>query len=249
MLNPHVNRQPVSSVRRFALVALLLAAALPIAAASQFPATTSGTVVDPSGLPLPNALVRLMPAGAAAAFQVTTDGTGSFQFPAIPTGEYMLSVRSPGFATTRQRVQIHGATTLSLQLEVGTLSETVSVRGGPGLAEASSPNAPALPMPTPPPCGTTSVGGNLKPPRKLVDVRPQYKQALVDAGVQGSVLLQARIGTDGKIGSVEVVSPSHPELEEEALAAVSQWEFSPTYLNCQAVEVRMFVTVMFTVER
>lgn len=248
MLNPHVNRRPVPPTRRIALVAVLLAAALPIAAASQAPATSSGTVVDPSGLPLPNAIVRLMPAAGGAAFQATTDSTGSFQFPAIPSGEYMLSARYPGFAPQRERVQITGATTLSLQLQVGTLSETVSVRGGPGPAEASSPSA-ALPMPAPPPCGVTSVGGNLKPPRKLLDVRPRYKQALVDAGVQGSVLLQARIGTDGKIRSVEVVSPSHPELEDEALAAVGQWEFSPTYLNCEAVEVRMFVTVLFTVER
>ena len=33
------------------------------------------------------------------------------------------------------------------------------------------------------------------------------------------------------------------------MAAVSQWEFSPTWLNCEAVEVRMFVTVSFTAER
>lgn len=73
--------------------------------------------------------------------------------------------------------------------------------------------------------------------------------AWVGAGVQGNVLLEARIGTDGRVRSVEIVSPSNAELEDEALDAVSQWEFSPTYLNCEAVEVRMFVTVAFTAER
>jgi TonB family protein len=62
-------------------------------------------------------------------------------------------------------------------------------------------------------------------------------------------LLQAVIGTDGRVKSVEVVSPVQPEMEEEAIAAVSQWEFSPTYLNCQAIDVRMFVTVAFKLER
>ena len=62
-------------------------------------------------------------------------------------------------------------------------------------------------------------------------------------------MLQALIGTDGRVKSVEVVSPVQPEMEEEAIAAVSQWEFSPTYLNCQAIDVRMFVTVAFKLER
>jgi hypothetical protein len=39
------------------------------------------------------------------------------------------------------------------------------------------------------------------------------------------------------------------DLEDEAIAAVSQWEFSPTWLNCHAIEVRMFVTVAFTIDR
>jgi TonB family protein len=247
MLNPHTNRQPVSLIRRIAMVALLLTIALPIASAQTL-SVPSGTVVDPSGLPLPNVTVRLTGVGGAPVFEATTDGTGAFQFPAIPSGDYMLSSRYPGFSTVRQRVQIGGATTLSVQLQVGTLSETVTVRGGPG-PQDTSPAAAVLPMPARPPCGSTSVGGNLKPPKKLLMVNPKFRQSLVDAGVQGSVLLQARIGTDGKISSVEVVSPSHPELEDEALAAVSQWQFSPTYLNCEAVEVRMFVTVSFTVER
>jgi TonB family protein len=243
MLNPDTNRQPVSLIRRIATVALLLSVALPIAAAQSL-SSPSGTVVDPSGLPLPNVTVRLTGVGGAPVFEATTDRTGSFQLPAVPAGDYMLSSRYPGFSTLRQRVQIGDATTLPIQLQVGTLRETVTVRDGD--PQGSSP---ALPMPTPPPCGSTSVGGNLKPPKKLLNVSPKFRPAWAESGLQGSVLLQARIGTDGKIGSVEVVSPSHPELEDEALAAVSQWQFSPTYLNCEAVEVRMFVTVVFTAER
>jgi TonB family protein len=61
--------------------------------------------------------------------------------------------------------------------------------------------------------------------------------------------LQVVIGADGAVRNLEVVSPVHPDLEEEALWAVSEWQFSPTYLNCQAVEVRMFVTVSFKLDR
>ena len=50
MLNPHLNRRPVSRATRLATVALLLAIALPIAlfAQNRF-STVSGSVVDPSG--------------------------------------------------------------------------------------------------------------------------------------------------------------------------------------------------------
>ena len=83
----------------------------------------------------------------------------------------------------------------------------------------------------------------------MKDVRPRFKQAWVDANQEGSVLLQALIGTDGRVKNVEVVSPVQADMEEEAIAAVTQWEFTPTYLNCQAIEVRMFVTVAFKLDR
>ena len=84
---------------------------------------------------------------------------------------------------------------------------------------------------------------------KIRDVRPRYKQAWFDARLEGNILLQARIGVDGRIKEVEVVSPVDAELEEEAIGAVSQWVFTPTQLNCEPIEVRMFVTVVFTAER
>ena len=84
---------------------------------------------------------------------------------------------------------------------------------------------------------------------KLRDVRPRYKQAWASANLEGNVLMQARIGVDGKVRAVEVVSPGNVELEDEAIAAVSQWEFSPTYLNCEPIEVRMYVTVSFKADK
>jgi periplasmic protein TonB len=138
---------------------------------------------------------------------------------------------------------------LDIVLQVGTLRETVTVRSdGTNSAPVTSPST-ALPMPSPPPCGTTEVGGNLKPPLKLKDVRPVYKSELAANNVNGDVLLQAVIGVDGKVRGIEVVSAADLDLEEAAIRAVSQWEFSPTYLNCQAIEVRMFVTVSFKNER
>ncbi len=232
---------------------MLLAIALPIAAASQAAGEPSGVLRDPSGRPLPNATVRLTAVNTRR--HLTRRGAmrpAASSSPDVPDGDYLLSARLPGFSVVSGNASAcrRRHEPLSMTLQVGTLQETITVTSGERQrrrcarrvsARAASPRAPA--------CGSTELGGNLKPPMKLRDVRPRYRQALVDANVEGIVLLQARIGVDGKVQEVEVVSPVNADLEDEAIAAVSQWEFSPTYLNCEPIEVRMFVTVSFKIER
>lgn len=248
MLNPQANRHPVSKLRRLALAMLLVAFAIPIAAAVQAQSRSTGIVTDPSGLPLADAVVRVASVNGEPSHETRTDANGQFQLPEVPAGDYLLSVRSPGFSTQRQRVRLSGGVmTFTLRLPVGTLRETVTVRGpdpagdGPRFVQT----APAHPAPT---CPVTDTGGQLTPPTKVKDVRPRYRPSWAGQALKGEVLMQATIGTDGKVRNLEAVSPSNPELEEEAMAAVSLWEFSPTYLNCEPVEVRMFVTVNFAAE-
>ena len=249
MLNPKLDRHPVSMKSRAALAAVLLAIAVPIAAASLAAGQPSGVLRDPSGRVLPNATVRLTAVASDATHETVSDAGGGFVFTGIPDGDYLLSARLPGFLSSRQRLRISGGMEpIVLTLQVGTLKETILVTSGDpneGLRKTVSASRAAAP----PACGSTELGGNLKPPMKLRDVRPRYRQALIDANVEGSILLQARIGVDGKVREVEVVSPVHADLEDEAIAAVSQWEFSPTYLNCEPIEVRMYVTVSFKIER
>jgi len=249
MLNPHTDRRPVTRLRRTAMALLLLAIAVPIAAASQAFSASSGRVTDPSGLPLPDALVRLASTSTDAVYESRTDASGFFQLPDVPPGDYLLSARVPGFSSQRQRVHIAGPVTFNMQMQVGTLQETITVKPGPAPESSARASSSAPSTAVAPTCGTTEVGGNIKPPQKVKDVRPRYRQAWADANQEGTVLLQALIGTDGLVKSVEVVSPVQADMEEEAIAAVTQWEFTPTYLNCQAIEVRMFVTVAFKLDR
>ena len=248
MLNPHTNRRPQSIARRLAVAMLMAALALPIASASQGSATPSGTVSDPSGRLIPGVAVRLSAVEGEAVYQIQTDAQGAFQFPAIPSGDYMMSTRQLGFLSVRRRVSITGATpAMAIGLQLGTLQETVSVTGGKDDVDGPRYEQRASQFGTS--CTPRDTGGHLVPPRKIRDVRPRYKKAWFDAGLEGKILMQARIGLDGQVKEVEVVSPVNAELEEEAVGAVSQWEFTPTWLNCEPVEVRMFVTVVFTAER
>lgn len=249
MLNPQLDRRPVSMKSRAALAALLLAIALPIAAATQAPATPSGSVEDPSGRPLADATVRMTGIDSDAVFETRTDAYGQFRFGDVPAGDYLVSARAMGFSSQRQRIHLAGGgMTFAMRMAVGTLRETITVTGPSIGADAPRTGNTALRTPSAPTC-RADAAGKITPPMKLRDVRPRYKQAWSSAGVEGTVLMQARIGVDGKVQAVEVVSPGNAELEDEAIAAVTQWEFSPTYLNCEPIEVRMYVTVTFKLDR
>jgi TonB family protein len=247
MLNTSINRRPISRWRRSIAVAALVAAALPVAAAATSTSgAPSGVLRDPSGRVLPGATVRLSAIGVEAKHETQSDSTGAFQFPEVPDGDYMLSAALAGFQSGRQRIRVSASMApLNLTLPVGTLKETVTVKSG----DTVIPPSPSRPMPSAPPCGSTELGGNIKPPMKLRTVSPRYRPEWKANNVEGDVLLQVVIGSDGQVRNLEVVSPVNPDLEEEALWAVSEWQFSPTYLNCQAVEVRMFVTVSFKLDR
>jgi TonB family protein len=63
--------------------------------------------------------------------------------------------------------------------------------------------------------------------------------------IEGTVILQALIDTDGKIQTLSVHS-GHPLLAESALRTVQHWAYRPTKVNGIAVEVETRIEVNFT---
>jgi protein TonB len=59
------------------------------------------------------------------------------------------------------------------------------------------------------------------------------------------VIIEATIGPDGRVQDTRLLR-SIPLLDQAAIDAVTQWEFTPTLLNGQPVPVIMTVTVQFT---
>lgn len=115
-------------------------------------------------------------------------------------------------------------------------------------------NTPSVaPPPPPPPVKKVlfsapkriMVGGSVAKARLLRQVQPQYPPLARQARIQGTVKLSAIIAKDGTIQQLEVVS-GHPLLIPNALQAVKQWQYKPTLLNGQAVEVITQIDVNFT---
>jgi len=116
------------------------------------------------------------------------------------------------------------------------------------IAGAPPPPPPPPPSPPFPPevvAGAIRVGGNIPAPMKIKDVKPVYPPIAQSAKVNGIVILEVVIGADGRVLDARVVR-SVPLLDQAALDAVRQWEFTPTLLNGAPTRIIMSVTVNFT---
>jgi TonB family protein len=88
------------------------------------------------------------------------------------------------------------------------------------------------------------IGGKIHAPKKIKDVKPVYPAIAQSAGVAGAVTIEATIGPEGKVVDAKVVQ-SIPLLDQAALDAVRQWEYTPTLLNGVPVPVLVTVTINF----
>lgn len=82
-------------------------------------------------------------------------------------------------------------------------------------------------------------------PEAVTRVAPQYPDIAREAGVDGTVLVQALVGKDGKVHDVRV-QKSIPMLDASAIAAVKQWVFKPALSNNKPVAVWVAVPVKFS---
>jgi protein TonB len=91
------------------------------------------------------------------------------------------------------------------------------------------------------------VGGDVKPPMKVKDVKPVYPEVARQTRTQGAVILDLTIGADGKVKSVKVVK-SLALLDAAAMNAAKEWEFKPTLVNGKATPVIMTTSVIFKLD-
>jgi peptidyl-prolyl cis-trans isomerase A (cyclophilin A) len=111
-----------------------------------------------------------------------------------------------------------------------------------------------LTVPPPPPSAATetpkrvSISAGIAAGMIVFKQTPIYPVDAKKAGISGTVVLGAIIGTDGTVKELHVVSGPE-QLQQAALDAVRQWRYRPYLLNGEPVEVRTTINIIFTLAR
>ncbi|HLK65621.1 MAG TPA: TonB-dependent receptor [Bryobacteraceae bacterium] len=101
----------------------------------------SGTVLDPSGLPVQKAKVGLENQGTMARYSALSNERGEYHVVGLPVGEYVLTVEQPGFHTYRQSgitLRLADRPSIDVKLEIGQPAQSVDVTAAAPLLQASS---------------------------------------------------------------------------------------------------------------
>jgi protein TonB len=127
-------------------------------------------------------------------------------------------------------------------------AELAADPGAPGGVEGGVPGGAVgavvetLPEPAAPP--VLHVGGSIREPAKLKNVNPAYPDVAARAMVQGNVIVELQVDSQGHVTDARIVK-GIPLLNDAALAAVRQWVYMPPLVDGVPVRLVMTVTVRF----
>ena len=131
-----------STTRALAVVlcCLLALTLLPSMFAQEVTAGIQGVVKDPSGAMVSKATVEVSGPALIGTRKGETDTGGAYFFSHLPPGDYTITVSAAGFRTYKQSgltLTTGSMPTVDIQLQVGTVSETVEVTGAAPLVDVT----------------------------------------------------------------------------------------------------------------
>ncbi|HKC57716.1 MAG TPA: carboxypeptidase-like regulatory domain-containing protein, partial [Vicinamibacterales bacterium] len=164
---------------------------LPCAASAQLSTgQISGRITDQSGAVLPGVSVTVVQTDTAQTRTVTTDASGTYVLPNLPTGPYRLEAILQGFRTYAQTgivLQVAATPTINVTLAVGSLEETVAVEGAAPLVDVQS-------------AGISDVVDN----ERIVELPLQGRQVTDLIVLAGAAVQTGTVGTRNFSGGVNI---------------------------------------------
>src|SRR5687767_2884011 len=112
-------------------------------AAAQVSGSINGTVTDNTGAILPGVTVTATSAALMGPRVAVTNDEGLYRFPTLPPGNYRVSYELGGFATVVREpivVQVGFTATVAVQMQVASLTETVTVSGASPVVDVQNTN-------------------------------------------------------------------------------------------------------------
>src|SRR5215213_8918167 len=117
------------------LLAVVLVAVWSFTATAQTSTSRiTGRVVDAKQASVPGATVTITNEATGVSQTQTTTDAGVYAFEALPVGEYTVAVEQSGFKKflkTGNHLEVNNPLNVDVMLEVGQVTEVVTVQGGP----------------------------------------------------------------------------------------------------------------------
>src|SRR5262245_17846701 len=126
---------------RLIIVALAAMLVTTAAVAQTTTGTILGSIKDTQGGVVPGATVTATNLGTQYSRSVVTDSAGEYTLPLLPVGSYMIVVTIPGFKNFTQtgiQLEVGRNARVDATIELGAVSETVSVVGDSPLVDTAS---------------------------------------------------------------------------------------------------------------
>lgn len=101
----------------------------------------TGIITDQSGSAVPGASVTATNVAQGTVWKATTNGSGLYNFPRLPAGQYTVKATAKGFATSSKPpfgLQMNQVARVDIQLSIGAVSSTVTVSGAPPLLQTNT---------------------------------------------------------------------------------------------------------------
>ena len=146
-----------------------------------------------------------------------------------------LSVQDPKSVEAAVTMEVYG----QFLRELGRADQA----GEMNARAAAIQKANAAPPHSPTTSGVYKVGAEVAAPSVLHKVEPEYSEEARIARLQGTVVVQVVIGTDGVAGDARILRGLGLGLDEQAIEAIGQWQFKPGVKDGQPVPVAATIEV------
>jgi TonB family protein len=93
--------------------------------------------------------------------------------------------------------------------------------------------------------GPQLAAGEVSAPVVMKKTDPKYPPTLIDEHVEGQVVLYAVIRRDGSVDSIQLVRGLDPQLDANAMAALSHWKFTPATKQNEPIDLEAIVYIPF----
>jgi hypothetical protein len=179
-------------------------------AATAFGQTTTGsltgTVTDPTGAVVAGATVTVTNPATGAERSVESNEQGAFNVPALQPGKYTVTVDAKGFKKAVSHdiiVTVTQIASVTIPLEIGSASETVTVSASQEVINTSSPSVT-----------------NIINTRQVVDLPLAGRNPVELAGLQAGI---AVVGTDVRGASVSGLRQTAVNLTQDGINAMDNF--------------------------